>query len=79
MMLPPSTFVEEFRNESLMDCILARDELIEEIRKFEMNPDYSNDEFPAPLTEYLLYVDYVKGLSDIIAKKIRMNDPKYEG
>ena len=76
--LPPSVFVEEFEEKPLMDCILARDELIEEIRRFEMRPDYTSDEFPTPLTQYLIYVDYIKQLSDIIAQKIRINGPKYE-
>ena len=76
--LPPSVFVEEFEEKPLMDCILARDELIEEIRRFEMKPDYTSDEFPTPLTQYLIDVDYIKQLSEIIAQKIRMNDPKYE-
>ena len=78
MMISPESFVEEFKDKPLMDCILARDELIEEIRKFEMNPKYCGETLPSPLTQYIVYVEYVKELFEIIVEKVKMSDPNYD-
>ena len=75
MMMSPQTFVQEFKDKPVAYCIDARDNLIRELKTFEMNPDYEKDIYPSPLTKYLVYVDYLKELSDVIAQKIRMNDP----
>ncbi|MBR0419855.1 MAG: hypothetical protein IJI66_11865 [Erysipelotrichaceae bacterium] len=78
MMMSPQVFIEEFKDKSVEYCIEARDNLINELKRFETEPDYSSDKFPSPLTQYLVYVDYLKELSDVIAQKIRMNDPSHE-
>ena len=75
MMVSPEVFIQEFKDKSIEYCIGARDNLIEELRSFEMHPDYDSDVFPSPLTQYLVYVDYLKELCDVIAQKIRVNDP----
>ena len=77
-MMSPQVFIEEFKYKPIEYCIEARDNLIKELKRFETEPDYSADEFPSPLTQYLVYVDYLKELSDVIALKIRMNDPSNE-
>lgn len=75
MMLSPENFARQFKNSSLKECLEVRDQLLEELKKFECSPDYSSDSFPCPLTQYLVNTDYLKELCDLITQKIRSNDP----
>ena len=80
MMISPQTYVSQYKNCTLEQCIAARDELIEELKEFELDPVYDRDAtmFPTPMTQYSVQVDYLKELCDLIAQKIAEADPDYE-
>ena len=77
MMMDPKSYALQFKNSSLEECIAARDELMEDIRAFEKDPDYVGMMLPSPLTVYLVELDYLKELHEVIAQKIREKDPRY--
>ena len=80
MMISPQTYVAQYKNCTLEQCIAARDELIEELKEFELNPVYDREAtmLPTPMTQYSVQVDYLKELCDLIAQKIAEADPDYE-
>ena len=72
MMISPQTYVAQYKNCTLEQCVAARDELIEELKEFELDPVYDRDAMmlPTPMTQYSVQVDYLKELCDLIAQKI---------
>ncbi len=77
-MISPQNFIKQFRNSSLQECIDERDRIIKEMKDFEKDPVYKDDLVPSALTRYLVAVDYLKELSELISRKICQNDPDYE-
>ena len=77
-MISPETYVEQYRNCTLKQCIDARDELIKELKEFELDPDYQGMILPSSLTQYKVSVEYLKALCDLIAEKVNQEDPNYE-
>ena len=77
MVISPEDYIKQFTNSSLEECIDARDALFEEIRLFEKDPVYTDDTFPSALTRYMVSLDYLKELNDVISIKIRNNNPQY--
>ncbi len=78
MMISPQTYVFQYRNCTLEQCISARDKLIEELKEFELDPDYESGIDPSPLVQYKVKVDYLKALCDLIAERVEKADPCYE-
>ena len=77
MIISPQDYVKQFKNSTLEECIDVRDSLFEKIREFEKEPDYTDDIFPSALTMYMVSLDYLKELNDVISTKIRSNNPQY--
>lgn len=77
-MISPDTYVSQFKNRTLKQCIEERDELIRELKEFETDPQYEGMMLPSPLTQYNVTVKYLKALCDLIAEKVNQADPHYE-
>ena len=77
-MISSKEYVLQFKNSSLEECIKTRDSLIEEIRLFENDPIYDDDGVPSALTRYLVCLDYLKELNEVISRKICANNPHNE-
>ncbi len=78
MMISPQTYTAQFKNCTLQQCIDERDELLAELKEFELHPEYEGMMCPSPLTQYKVKVDYLKELCDLICKKVEQEDPNYE-
>ena len=76
--ISPADYVKQFKNSSLEECIRERDLIFVQIKEFEKNPIYTDDVFPSALTGYLVRLDYLKELNELISTKIRNIDPRYE-
>ena len=77
MMIAPETYAEQFKDCTIEQCIQARDELLEELKEFELHPRYEEMMLPSPLTQYKVKVDYLKELCDLIKEKVEQADPNY--
>lgn len=78
MMISPQTYAEQFKNYTLEQCVAERDELITQLKEFELNLNFDSLIFPTPLTQYNVRVEYLKALCDLIADKVAQADPNYE-
>lgn len=78
MMISPETYISQYKNRTLKECIEARDKLIQKLKDFELDPVYESDVMPSPMTQYNVYVEYLKGLCDLIAEKVSEADPDYD-
>lgn len=80
MMIAPETYAEQFKNCTLKQCIQERDELLKELREFELHPVYDRDArmMPTPMTQYKVKVDYLNELCNLIREKVEQTDPDYE-
>ena len=80
MMISPETYVSRFKNCTLKQCIQERDELLAELKEFELNPVYDRDArmHPTPMVQYRVQIEYLKALCDLIADKVAKEDPDYE-
>ena len=76
MMISPQSYVEEFKNRTLEECVAERDELIRELKKFELHPDYETMMLPSPLTQYRMTAMYLKELCDLIVEKVEQGDSR---
>ena len=77
MMIAPETYAEQFKDCTIEQCIQARDEMLEELKEFELHPRYEETMLPSPLTQYKVKVDYLKELCDLIKEKVEQADPNY--
>ena len=77
-MLSPQEYIRQFSGCDLDECISERDNLFEEIRQFEKDPIFDDDEIPCALSRYQVHLDYLKELNDIIARKICELNPAFE-
>ena len=78
MMISPKTYAAQFKNCSLEQCIQERDELLKELKEFELHPEYKEMMLPSPMTQYSVKVDYFKELCDLIREKMEREDPNRE-
>ena len=78
MMFSPEMYVEQFKNCTLEECIQERDELLKELKEFELHPEYKGMMLPSPMTQYKMKVEYFKGICDLIRDKVEQADPDYK-
>ena len=80
MMISPQAYAAQFKNCTLEQCIQERDELLSELKEFELNPVYDRDAMikPTPMTQYKVKVECLKELCDLIREKIEQADPDFK-
>lgn len=71
MMISPNGFVNEHQDDSYEDLIKLRGELIAQLEKYE-SEDHNNSNianFPSPEVKYMMNLQYLARLCNLIAKK----------
>lgn len=71
MMISPNNFANEHQDDSYEELIELRDELVGQLKKYE-EADHSNSNpanFPSPEVKYMMNLQYVARLCNMIAKK----------
>ena len=72
MMISPETFVEQYRDSTYEELLEVRQQLLEGIYYYEEGTD-ENDKMilPSPETRYLLNLEYLGKLCELIVQKYR--------
>lgn len=76
MMISPETFIEEYKDKSYIELIKVRDELLEEIRRFE-NKGQDSMGFmisPSPEVRYQCNLLYLGKLCELISEKYNIEN-----
>ncbi len=69
MMISPMGFIEMHKEKRYEDLIKVRDELIDDLRSFEANPDQTGFINPSPEVVYQMNLQYLGKLCELIAEK----------
>ena len=80
MMISPKSFISQYRNCTVEQCIEARDELYKEIKRYENGqiPKEEYDECPSPEAVYVMNLRYIASLDELIVKKCNQLAEGYE-
>ena len=70
-MISPKMFAEQYKDMSYDELLPVRDDLIQDIWKFEKSEDSGGDILPSPQTIYQVYLEYLGKLCELIADKYR--------
>ena len=70
-MISPEAFIDDYKDRTYEELIPIRDELIDNIRLFEKNGDFSSGIQPSPSTIYQVHLEYLGKLFKLIADKYR--------
>ena len=70
-MISPETYAEQYKDMSYEELLPVRDELIQDIWKFEKSEDKGGDYLPSPKTIYQVYLEYLGKLCELITDKYR--------
>ena len=79
-MISPQAYAAQFKNCTLEQCIQERDELLAELKEFELHPVFDRDAgmLPTPMTQYKVKMEYLKELCDLIREKVEQTDPNFK-
>ena len=72
MMISPEAYMEILKDKKYMELLPLRDELIEDIRQFEADPDRKGNGMemqPSPEVRYQCNLDYLGKLCELISEK----------
>ena len=72
MMISPEAYMEILKDKKYMELLPLRDELIEDIRQFEADPDHKGNGMkmqPSPEVRYQCNLDYLGKLCELISEK----------
>ncbi|MCR5603003.1 MAG: hypothetical protein K6G27_04795 [Lachnospiraceae bacterium] len=71
MMISPDAFILDYRDMSYEDLLPVRDELIDNIRDFEIKGSKGDNIYPSLSTRYQVTLEYLGKLCELIAEKYR--------
>ena len=71
MMISPEVYVSMQKDKSYEELIQIREELIEDIKEFEKNPDQTCFMHPSPEVIYQVNLQYLGKLCELIAEKYK--------
>ena len=71
MMISPDAFILDYKDMSYEELLPVRDELIDNIRNFEINGSKGDNIYPSSSTRYQVTLEYLGMLCELIAEKYR--------